>query len=246
MIERIEGIVTDIVKHNDTHNVVTLFTRRRGRMAFLVPIGKSKTGRMRNAVINYMAVLGADVNINSNKELHTLRRIESLRVWHGIYSDPVKSALLFFLTEFCHRLLRQYPADEKLWQFLTQSLEILDSARPAVIANFHITFLMRLLPIAGIEPQMVLYSEGLQFDMLSGEMIDTGRVWNARPRALLTESESMFIPLLMRINYRNMNLYRFRAAERKRILEKILAYYSIHLPLGGEFKTLGVLHELFS
>ncbi|MCH5214888.1 MAG: recombination protein O N-terminal domain-containing protein, partial [Muribaculaceae bacterium] len=52
MIERLEGIVTDLVKHNDTHNVVTLFTRTRGRMAFLVPVGKSKSGKMRNALLS--------------------------------------------------------------------------------------------------------------------------------------------------------------------------------------------------
>lgn len=246
MIERIEGIVTDIVKHNDSHNVVTLYTRSRGRMAFLVPVGKSRTGRMRNALLSYMAVVQADVNIRAGKELHTLRKAEPLRLWHGIYSDPVKSSILFFLTEFCSRLLRQYPADGKLWDYLTGSLEVLDRAESARVANFHLAFLIRLLPLAGIEPHSGEGGDGMQFDMNSGEMFDTkhpGATVNRR--MLLGEGESRAIGRLLRMNFRNMHLYRLSGEQRARILERLTAYYSIHLPIGADFKTLPVLHELF-
>ena len=63
MLEKIEGFVIDIVRHNDRHNVVSLYTRSRGRMAFLVPVGKSRQGKARNAVITNMACLTADINI---------------------------------------------------------------------------------------------------------------------------------------------------------------------------------------
>ncbi|MDE6682692.1 MAG: recombination protein O N-terminal domain-containing protein, partial [Muribaculaceae bacterium] len=48
-IERVTGIVTDIVRHNDRHNIVTLFRRSRGRVSFLSPAGSGKAGRARNA-----------------------------------------------------------------------------------------------------------------------------------------------------------------------------------------------------
>lgn len=246
MIERIEGIVTDIVRHNDKHNVVTLFTRRRGRMAFLVPVGSSKTGRMRNAAIQLMAVLTADVNIREGKELYSLRQVQPLRLWHGIYTHPVKSALLFFLTEFCNRLLRQYPADEKLWSYLISALELLDGLEGRSLANFHLAFLIRLLPLVGIEPPAVRWEAKERFDMLSGEMVGADHPDFLRRRVFLSEQESRMIPLLMRMNFRNMTLFHLTTTDRNHILDRLLAYYSIHLPMPTDYRTLPVLRELFT
>ena len=246
MIERIEGIVTDIVRHNDAHNVVTLYTRSRGRMAFLVTVGKSKGGRLRNSLLSLMAVVGADVNIREGKELYTLRQVQPLRLWHGIYAHPLKSAILFFITEFCHRLLRQYPADERLWQYITDSLETLDSCPARRLANFHITFIVKMLPLVGVEPSDVVWSEGMVFDMLSGEMIDRDQSFFIRRRVLLSEPESEVVPLLSRINFRNMHYFRFSRDERRRVVERLLGYYNLHLSLDTNFKSLPVLTEFFS
>lgn len=238
----------DIVRHNDSHNVVTLFTRSRGRMAFLVPVGKSKAGKMRNAILTLMAEVSADVNIRAGKELYTLRSIEPLRLWHGIYANPVKTSLIFFLAEFCHRLVRQYPEDPLLWDYIHNSLDTLEALPSSRIANFHIAFLVRMLPLAGIEPRPFSWQPGDRFDMLNGEPrapvyppISSGRTGT-----LLTEEESRHIPMLMRINYRNMHLFRMDQETRRHTLDRILDYYAVHLPIGEEFRTLPVLRELFS
>lgn len=248
MIERIEGIVTDIIRHSDTHNVVTLFTRRYGRMAFMAPVGKSKTGRMRNATLQLMAVVGSDVNIRPGKELYMLRKAESLRIWHSVYANPLKSSLIFFLAEFCNRLFRQYPADEKLWQYLVHSLETLEGLEGSKVSNFHIAFLVGLLPLTGIEPSAARWEEGDRFNMLSGEMEAPDfrlATSNLNGKNLLPEEESRFVPLLLRMRFRNMARYRFTRHERDLALRRMLAYYATHLPIGVEFKTLPILRALF-
>lgn len=235
----------DIVKHNDKYNVVTLYTRRRGRVPFLVPVGKSKSGRLRNALLMPMAVVSADVNFREGKELYSLRQVQPVRLWHGIYAHPVKSALLMFLTEFCSRLTRQYPADEKLWEFIVGALEEME-ARPAErLANFHIAFLVRLLPLAGIEPTVGGYEKGDRFDMLSAEMMAEGHLPFTRRVALLSEEESGVVPTLLRIDYRNMHLFNFSKVGRRDTLQRLLQYYAVHLPIGTDYKTLPVLRELF-
>ena len=245
MIEKIEGIVTDVIKHNDTHNVVTLFTRSRGRMAFLVPVGKTKSGRMRNAVLSLMAVVSADINVREGRELHTLRQVQPLRLWHAIYSHPVKGSLLFFLTEFCNRLIRQYPPDEALWAAIMEALEKLDALPSGRIANFHISFLVKLLTVTGIRPAVSEWQDGMLFDMLSGEMVDRTHPEFLRRRQLLNEKESRAVVPLLRMNYRNMALYRFTRSQRNAAINRLLGYYSIHLPLGTDFKSLPVLRDLF-
>lgn len=250
MLERIEGIVLDIVRHNDAHNVVTLYTRQYGRMAFLTPVGKSKAGRMRNSTLMLMAVVSADVNIRPGKELYTLRQVQPERLWHAVYSNPVKTSLLFFLAEFCHKLVRQYPADRHLWAFLLNALETLDDIPRGRVANFHLAFLIRLLPIMGIEPSVSRLEAGDRFDMQKAEMVgppDLMPEWSRRDvrnGSLLTEEESRMVPLLARMNFRNMHLFRFTREQRYIALSAILRYYSLHLPIGGDLKSLPVLREL--
>ena len=245
MIERIEGIVTDIVKHTDRHNVVTMYTRSRGRMAFLVPVGRSKSGRMRNAVISYLSIVGADVNLRGGKEIYTLRQVQPLRLWPGVNSHPVKASLLFFLTEFCNKILRQYPADSRLWDYIANSLEVLEAIPGRYIANFHLCFLIGMMSLVGIEPAARTWSEGMQLDLLSGRMESKENPSFLRRTELLSEEESSFIPLLLRMNYRNMHYFRFRKRDRVSLLNYIIKYYSIHLPIGTEFKTIDVLTDLF-
>ena len=245
MIQRISGFITDIVRHNDRFNVVTLYTRQRGRMAFMVPVGKSKAGRLRNSSVLPMAVISADINFREGKELYTLRQLSPERLWHDIYSNPLKSSILFFITEFCNRLLRQYPPDEKLWAFITGALEFLEKAPSSLIANFHLAFLVRLAPIVGIEPSAVRWERGDLFDMLSGEMvagIDSGFLSR---RLLITERESSAVPSLLRMNFRNMHFFRFNREQRNKTLDRILEYYSVHLSISRDYKSLDVLREMF-
>ena len=246
MIERLEGIVTDLVKHNDTHNVVTLFTRTRGRMAFLVPVGKSKSGKMRNALLSLMAVVGASVNIKGDKELYSLRVVEPVQIWHSIYSNPLKSSLIFFLAEFCNRLLRQYPADARMWDFIVDSLQVLNDIPSSRVANFHIAFLAQMLSPAGIAPSIERYEEGDRFDILSGEMVAAAAPDFSRRRLLLSEDESRAAVKLQRINYSNMHRYRFTRAQRQQTLDRLIDYYSAHLSLSRDFKSLSILRSLFS
>lgn len=246
MLQRIEGVVLEIIKYNDKNNVVVLYTRSHGRMSFIVPIGKSKSGKMRNAVLSLMAVVTTDINITSGKELYNLRNVQPGRLWHRIYSHPVKCSLLFFIAEFCGRIARQYPPDEKFWLFLIHSLEILDSLPSDNIASFHIAFLIELLPIMGIRPMVESWEAGDCFDMVKGEMTRLEKIVFNRSKAMIPPEESFYIPLLLRMRYGNMKAFRLNQSQRRTLLDRILEYYSVHLPLGGDLKTLPVLRELFS
>lgn len=244
MLEKIEGFVIDIVRHNDRHNVVSLYTRSRGRMSFLVPVGKSRQGKSRNAIITMMACLAADVNIRAGKELYHLGSPTPLRLWPGVYFNPVKTSILFFITEFCNRLLRQSPPDPLLWDYIFESMDTLEKTSAGRIANFHIAFLVRLLPFLGISPSTERPDSDFLFDMLSGSMIDPGRPAGTQRRILLPPNESAFIPLLERINFANMHRFRLSSAERRDILDGILRYYSLHLPVGTNLKSLEVLRDM--
>ena len=54
------------------------------------------------------------------------------------------------------------------------------------------------------------------------------------------------LPLLMRMNYDTMHLFRFGREERQRLLTALNDYSRLHLPAFPDLKSLDVLHEIFS
>lgn len=239
--EKIQGIVIDIVKHNDKHNVVTLFTRTRGRMAFLSAAGGGKTTRMRNARLMPLSVVETDINIHQNRELHILGTIAPLELWRDLYFNPIKSSLVLFISEFLNKYLRDSSPDDTAWDFIVSSLRTLDLLTSG-LANFHIWFLIHFLPIAGIYPDLEHYEKGDAFDMRAGIPVADDHLH----RDILSPEETAIMIKLSRMTLGNMHKFKFSGAERTKLIDRLLHYYAIHFPGLSSIKSLDVLSEVFS
>lgn len=240
-MEKINGIVLENRKHNDSTSIVTLYTRSRGRISFISPTGSGPKSRMRAARLLPLALVDTEIRFAQNKELQRLGAITTPYAWQELYFNPVKSSLALFMTEFLNRILRQSSPDPNTWDFLRDTIRLLDSTTGGV-ANFHIAFLVSMLPFAGIRPDTESWRPGSWFSMEGAEFspLPSGRsIW-------LPPEEAAVIPLLGRINYRNMNKYRFTADERRRVLTGLLRYYAAHYPGADNLNCLDVLRELFT
>ena len=257
MTEKIEGFVLDIIKHSDSHDVVTLFTRSRGRVSFLSSASRGKSGKMRAARLLPLACVSAQVNFRQNRELQFLPAITPVVVWRNIYFNPVKSSLVFFISEFLNGLLRQAPPDEALWNCIMEIVSALDDAPADRLQNFHIATLVRLLGPTGILPPLENYRPGLLFDMQKADFVsfhgyyerdnntslpDCGK----NNSSILSARESAFLPLLSRISLLNQHRFRFSVEQRDQTLDRLLKFFSLHLPVSPNLKSLEILHALFS
>lgn len=240
-IERLHGIVTDVLKHSDRHNVVTLYTRERGRVALLANAGGGKTARMRNAQLMPLSVIETDVNVSATRELQFLGRFSRPLLWHDLYFDPVKSAVGLFTAEFLNVFLRQSPPDARLWDYVVKAVTQLDSMKRG-IANFHLAFLIEFLAYAGITPDTDGWQPGAWFDLRAGS-------FSALPpghRDVAEPDDAGFMPLLARMTTANAPAFRFSVGQRRRLLTGLLRYYSVHFPGLSSLKSPEVLQELFA
>lgn len=239
-IEKIIGIVTDIVKHSDRHNVVTLFTRHHGRVSLLSSAGTGKTARIRNASLMPLSVISADINFNPTRELQFLGKFSRDILWKDIYFNPVKSAIGMFVSEFLNTYLRQSPPDSALWDFIVEAVRRLDSARRGN-ANFHIAFLIDFLNFAGIRPDLSDWRDDAWFDMRGGSMT----LLPPCHRDCLPPVRAAILPTLARMNLRTAHIFRFSSAQRRELLGLLLQYYSLHFPGMSGLKSPAVLAEVF-
>ena len=239
MTEKFQGIVIDVTRHNDRNDIVTLFTRSRGRVSFISPAGAGKAARLRQARLMPLSVIEGDVNFRANVELQRLGQFSPSIVWTDIYFHPVKRMVAIFLSEFLNRLLRASMPDPTMWDFIVESLRLFDGMKKDV-ADFHITFLASLLPFAGIQPDASAYREGMVFDFQEGRF----RTFAPLHRDYLLPDAARIAALICRVNFSNMHALRLNGTLRYQILDGLLHYYGIHYPGTSNLKSLSVLHDL--
>lgn len=247
MKEKITGIVLGTVRHSDRHNVTGIYTRERGRLALLTPAGSGRQSRLTAACFQPLSVVEAQVNISTARDLHVPTAVARTEIWRTVYYEPLKMTVVMFLSEFLNRLLHDSPAEPDLWDFIVQSVKLLDTIEDdTAIANFHITFLIGLMGMTGIFPDLSGYSEGMEFDMKSGRMVLPFSLQGGARALRINAERSRFLPKLMRINYANSHRFRFSGRERSQILDDILRYYGCHFPGCDHLKSLDILKEVFS
>lgn len=240
MAEKINGIVLNVRKYNDHNCIVTLFTRERGRLAFISPSGTGKALNARRARLQPLAILSTDLNFKAGSELQRLGSVTPTEVWKDIYFHPAKSALALFISEFLYRLLNATMPDRQLYDFLVESFRFLDKMKDQV-ADFHIPFLVSLLTFSGIQPDVSAHKAGYVFEFASGSFVPE---FEAKGPSLSGE-EAKAVTFVTRLNFSNMKCLRLTSANRRQILYGILNYYSYHFPGLGSLKSPEILREIF-
>ena len=247
MQENIRGIVLRTVKCGDTSLIVDLFTESRGRQSFMASTSRAKRSVRSVSFWQPLSMVEFHTEIRPNGTSSIrggLPRPSDVRTYYN-YVDlpfsPIKSTLALFLAEFLSAALREEKENAPLYRYIESSLQWLDMVEnPTAMANFHLVFLMHLSRFIGIYPN--LDHPDLYFDLLSGCYCDR----TPSHSHYLRYAEAQTLPLLFRMDYPTMHLFRFSRQVRQRILHVLNEYYRLHVPNFPELKSLEVLHELFS
>lgn len=240
MYEKLRGIVLNTIRYSDKHNIVHIYTDRHGLMSFAVPQGKTHAARMRNAMLMPLSLIDLEAAIRPGRDLSTLRELRRNYPLATLYSDPVKNAIVMFISELLAHVIQEPEGNDPLFRYIEQSVQLLEQM-PDQIANFHICFLYHLGAHLGIQPNVESYSTGYWFDMTDGVFVPAA----VRGHMHLQPREAQVIHLLSRMTFANMKAFRFNREERNRMLDLIIGYYRLHNAAIGTLRSPDILKQLF-
>ncbi|MBO7115749.1 MAG: DNA repair protein RecO [Prevotella sp.] len=240
MIEKTEGIVLHSFKYGESKIIVDMFTRKMGRLSFIVTVPKTAKGRLKKQYFQPLTLLEITTDVRQRVQLQKLSEARLLTPYVSIFTSPEKLAIALFVAEFLCHSLRSEQHNEPLFDYIADSVQWLDASTEGY-ANFHLTFLIRLSRFLGFYPNLEGYEEQAIFDLRSGCF----SMQVPTHSDFLQPSEARLIHLMMRMDFQTMHLFRLSRHDRHRIMDVLMQYYRQHLPDFPEMKSLAVLQDLW-
>lgn len=221
MIEKTRGIVLHTLRYGDAKVIATLFTENRGAMGFAVRVPNTRRSAMQNVLLAPLSMLEVDIDYQESARLQKLLDVRVDEPFRTLPYHPLKQTIALFLGEFLYYALREEQANPDLYIYLRNSLLWLDECNEG-FANFPLTFLIRLSRFLGVWPNI------------------------EEAQAGLSEQERELVPIMLRMDFATMHLFRFSREQRSRMLQVLNDYYRNHVPHFPELRSMAILREVLS
>lgn len=240
MHHKTEGIVLSITKYNDRFSIAHIFTREFGRVPYLLPKSGGKRSKIKPLIFSPLTILKLEVEHLPLRDIQRVKEAERAVLFYDITTDITKISLVFFLSEFLSKVIKETENSELLFDYLKVSFQVLEETKLG-LANFHLTFLLGLTRFLGIYPNLENHSRGCYFDIINGTFTRNA----PSHKYFIKGDESDYLNVFSKINFSNMHLYKMSRQDRNLILDYLITYYQLHLYEFPAIKSLEILKELF-
>ena len=240
MLHKTRGVVLSSLNYNDTYFIASILTEEFGTISYFVPKAKGRKAKVPKSLFHSLAILDLEVEHQNLRSIQKLKEAKIHTPLFSVLSNPVKSTISIFLSEFISKVVKEIQPNQFLFDYILQSIQILELS-DKMNANFHLVFMIQLSRFLGFHPNTSDYKKGLFFDMQNGIFAQ----YKPSHSHFLNPDESRTFALLLRMSYENMSTFRFSRNERRSIIYKILEYYRLHLIDFSDIKSLEILHEVF-
>src|SRR5688572_26087054 len=150
MNQLVRGILIRSIRYSDKAFICAIFTDTFGLKSFMV---RSGTGAKSSKAhfLQPLTVIEFETHFRENVRIQNLKNIGLSLRFNEIPFDPVKAGVALFMSELLGKTLEDGYKNDKLFEFLLQSLAVLD--HETQVPNFPIWFIIELSGFYGFYPQ---------------------------------------------------------------------------------------------
>lgn len=239
MLDSTEAFPIYNLKYGDTSLISHCYTRDYGLRSFLLKgILSGKRKAIKKSLFQPLSHIEIVANFKANQNLGFIREAKVLNPYVSIPFDMRKNALLMFLSEILHQVLKEEEAiNAPLFEYIKKSFFWLDQNES--VANFHIKFLLELTRFIGFFPNIENKNHAF-FDL------ESGCTTPILPRGIYLEGplKNKWITLLG-TDFDNFSEVVLSKEERGILLDKTVYYFKLHLQTFTNPKSTPVLNEVF-
>lgn len=241
MLEKTEGIVLHNLKHTDSGIIAHIFTRKYGRLSFIVKGMGNRKATTKRAYFQTLQPLNIEFYYREKRDLHIIKEATPSHNYGSLNSDIRKNSMIMFLGEVLYKALRPSGPDTHLYDYLIDALNYLDNYSSPV-PNFHIGFLIGLTKYLGIAPSNNYSGKLPYFDMQNGTYTSDPPLHGY----YMGKEYSSLLNLFLGSSIPACNEIALTGNTRREFLNDMLGFYSLHLPGFKNINSLRIYSEIFS
>ena len=241
MLHKTSGIILYTTKYSDTSLITKIYTSDFGLQSYIINGVRSKKSKNKASLFQPMALVDLVVPNSGKGNLQRISEINNQHPYNDIQYNIVKSSIAIFLNEILYKTLKEEHADEELFEFIKNSLLILD-LKTDNCSSFHIYFLIQLSRFLGFYPQGDYSDETTFFDLKEGRF-----VLNIPSHSnYLTKENAFILDKLTKVNYESLSLLKINKNQRKELLQQVIWFYQLHISSIGDIKSVDILEEVIA
>ncbi|MFC7060666.1 DNA repair protein RecO [Halobacillus seohaensis] len=149
MLEKVEGIVIRTRDYGETHKIVTLLTREKGKIGVMVRGAKKPKSRMSSITQPF---IHGQFLIHIGSGLGSMSQGEMLSSLRSIREDIIKTAYASYLAELSDKLIDEKHPDPFIYEQLLQTLVWMDEGKDCEILVM--MYELKLYRKAGFAPKV--------------------------------------------------------------------------------------------
>ncbi|WP_062513809.1 DNA repair protein RecO [Halobacillus sp. KGW1] len=147
MLDKVEGLVIRTNDYGETHKVVTLMTREKGKIAVMARGAKKPKSRMSSVTQPFIHGMYL---IHSGSGLGSMSQGEMLSSLRSIREDIVKTAYASYIAELTDKLMEEKQPDPFLFEQLLQTLTWMNEGKDPNILSM--MYELKMFKKAGFAP----------------------------------------------------------------------------------------------
>ncbi|HVA98171.1 MAG TPA: DNA repair protein RecO [Bacteroidia bacterium] len=238
MLYTTQGIVLHTIDYSENSSIVKIYTHQFGLSSFIINRIRSKKEK-KNAALQSLAMVELVCDYHQKKELQKITEIRNAKPFQSIPFDIVKSSIALFINEIIYRSIHEQEPNENLFYFLCNTIEMLDNSTENCV-NFHLLFMLQFSKYLGFYPQGIYSEKNIFFDLQEGAFVANKPVNENFISPPLTEILSHFLTIKTAEYY----TVKMTNEQRRKLLEKIIAYFHLHLDTMKNIKSHQVLEQV--
>ncbi len=240
MYHSTRGIFLKQFKYSETSSIVRIYTEEFGLQVYIIKGLRSKKSKIRPGLLQPLSLLDMVVTHRDKSDLQYIKELKSAYLFKTLYYDISKSSIVLFLDELLVKSIQEENRNDELFGFLYESIKLLDILEEA-INNFHLVFALHLTGYLGFYPGGSFSKDQQVFDMEEGSFVKDPGVVSA---TLITGDTCRNFAMILNASYQDLKDLNITLSARETLLEKILQYYSLHLPSVTGLKSHLILKEV--
>ncbi|MEY4875915.1 MAG: repair protein RecO [Bacteroidota bacterium] len=234
MLHKTLGIVLKTIPFRESSVVATIYTEKFGRQSYLINSIRTSKGGGKAALLQPLTVLDLVVYKHEQKKLERISEMKPAFHFQQITFDVVKNTMAFFIAELLYKAIHEDENHQELFDWVVEQLQYLD-AEPKISASFHLQFMLDLCRHLGFYPNVLHDNTHLYFDMQNG--ISTDEI----PSHLhYLKGDDCILMNKFLIDTESIN----NRLQRKRMLQIMAEYFTLHIPGFGKLKSPDVLESV--